>query len=80
MRTTVSIADDLIADLMTLTGARHCTQGINLAIEACVRRAMVERLLVLAGRDVLSNDEIEAMDDAEFRDLHQVTPSGAAPR
>jgi Arc/MetJ family transcription regulator len=71
MRATITIDDDRLDELMALTGAKHRTEAINLAIDEYVRRAKVQRLLGLAGRvAILSNDEIEAMDEGEFRGWH----------
>ena len=81
MRATITIDDDRLAELMDLTGAKHRTEAINLAIEEFVRRAKVQRLLGLAGRvAILSNDEIEAMDEAEYRGWHDLAPNDAVAR
>lgn len=81
MRATITIDDDRLAELMDLTGAKHRTEAINLAIDEYVRRAKVQRLLGLAGRvAILSNDEIEAMDEAEYRGWHELAPSSATSR
>lgn len=81
MRATITIDDDRLAELMDLTGAKHRTEAINLAIDEYVRRAKVQRLLGLAGRvAILSNDEIEAMDEAEYRGWHDLAPGAAAAR
>ena len=74
MRATITIDDDRLDELMALTGAKHRTEAINLAIDEYVRRAKVQRLLGLAGRvPILSNDEIEAMDEGEFRGWHDLS-------
>jgi Arc/MetJ family transcription regulator len=81
MRATITIDDDRLAELMALTGAKHRTEAINLAIDEYVRRAKVQRLLGLAGRvAILSNDEIEAMDDGAYRGWHEAAPGEAAAR
>lgn len=81
MRATITIDDDRLAELMDLTGAKHRTEAINLAIDEFVRRAKVQRLLGLAGRvAILSNDEIEAMDEAEYRGWHDLASAGSAAR
>ncbi len=81
MRATITIDDDRLDELMALTGTKHRTEAINLAIDEYVRRAKVQRLLGLAGRvAVLSNDEIEAMDDGAYRGWHELAPGEAALR
>jgi metal-responsive CopG/Arc/MetJ family transcriptional regulator len=68
MRATISIPDERLEELMELTGARTRTAAINVAIETFVRQAKLRRLLALEGNvDILANDDIEAMDDSEFR-------------
>ncbi len=69
MRATITIPNDRLQELMELTGAETRTAAINEAIETFVRQTKLRRLLALEGRiAVLSNDEIEALDAAEFRD------------
>jgi Arc/MetJ family transcription regulator len=81
MRATMTIDDDRIAELVELTGANHRTEAINLAINEYVRRAKVQRLLGLAGRvAILSNNEIEAMDEAQYRGWHDLAQSSGASR
>ena len=81
MRATITIDDDRLAELMALTGAKHRTEAINLAIDEYVRRAKVQRLLGLAGRvAILSNDEIESMDDAAYRGWQGSAPGEASVR
>lgn len=66
MRATITIPDERLEELMDLTGAETRTAAINAAIEAFVRQAKIGRLLALEGSvDILSNDEIEALDAAE---------------
>ena len=81
MRATITIDDDRLDELMALTGAKHRTEAINLAIDEYVRRAKVQRLLGLAGRvAILSNDEIEAMDEGAYAGWHLTAPGEVAVR
>ncbi len=81
MRATITIDDDRLDELMALTGAKHRTEAINLAIDEYVRRAKVQRLLGLAGRvAILSNDEIEAMDEAAYGGWHETALGEVAVR
>jgi hypothetical protein len=64
VRATISIPEGRLAELMELTGAETRTAAINMAIEAFVRQAKLRHLLEMEGAiDILSNDEIEVMDD-----------------
>ena len=66
MRTTITVHDDLLRELMALTETDNRTAAINAAIEAHVRRLKLEGLRSLAGTvEIASNDEIEAADLAE---------------
>ena len=68
VRATISIPNEQVEELMELTGAETRTAAINIAIDTFVRQAKLRRLLALEGNvDILSNDDIEALDDAEFR-------------
>ena len=66
MRTTITVDDDLLRELMALTATDNRTAAISAAIEAHVRRLKLEGLRSLAGTvEIASNDEIEAADLAE---------------
>jgi len=81
MRATITIDDEQLAELMALTGAKHRTEAINRAIDEYVRREKLQRLLALAGNvAILSNDEIEAMDEAEYRGWHELAPGSGVTR
>lgn len=79
VRATITIPDERLEELMALTGATTRTAAINVAIEWYVRDAKLGRLLALEGSvDILSNDEIEALDAAESGGLWDaVEHSGA---
>ena len=68
MRTTVTIPDERLADLLEATGTRNRTAAINHAIDTYLRDAKLERLRALRGDvEIASNDEIEGWDRDEFR-------------
>ena len=50
MRTTMSLDDRLIKELMDVTGAKTKTGAIHLAISEFIRRKKIEGLLALEGR------------------------------
>jgi Arc/MetJ family transcription regulator len=63
MRTTITIDDDLLRELLALMETSNRTAAINAAIEGHVRRLKLEGLRSLAGQvHIASNDEIEAAD------------------
>ena len=68
MRTTVTIPDDLLDELLALSATTHRTQAINEAIRGYVRRTKVQKLMAMRGQvDIADNDEIESWDEAEYR-------------
>ena len=48
MRTTLSLDDGLVKELLAVTGAK--TEAIHLAISECVRRKKLEGLKALSGK------------------------------
>lgn len=56
MRTTLSLDDRLIKELMEVTGAKTKTEAIHLAISELIRRKKVEGLLALEGKVHLDLD------------------------
>jgi hypothetical protein len=66
MRTTITVDDHLLRELLALTETDNRTAAINAAIEGHVRRLKLEGLRSLAGQvDIAANEEIEAIDLAE---------------
>jgi hypothetical protein len=60
MRVTIRISQEILEELLWLSGTRDLTEAINGAIDAHVGRLEVEHLMNLAGRvDIMSNDTIE---------------------
>jgi len=64
MRTTLSLDDGLIKELMDVTGARTKTEAIHLAISEFIRKKKIEGLLALEGKIHLSLDwrELEELE------------------
>lgn len=62
MRTTLSLDDGLVRELMDITKARTKTEAIHLAISEFVRRKKIEGLLALEGKIPMEVDwrELEA--------------------
>lgn len=64
MRTTLSLDDRLIQELMEVTGAKTKTEAIHLAISEFIRRKKLEGLLALEGKVHLDLDwrELEELE------------------
>lgn len=66
MRTTMSLDDGLIKELMKVTGARTKTEAIHLAMTEFIRRKRVEELLALEGKVHLDLDWRE-LEESELK-------------
>jgi Arc/MetJ family transcription regulator len=68
MRATLNIPDELIDELMKISGTKTKTQAICLAIEEYNRRKKVEKLLSLQGT-VDMDDTWQEMEEAELKEI-----------
>ena len=50
MRTTLNIKDDIIKQVIELTGAKNKSQAVNQVLEAFVRERQTQKLLKLKGK------------------------------
>ena len=50
MRTTLNIKDDIIKQVIELTGAKNKSQAVNQVLEAFVRDKQTQKLLKLKGK------------------------------
>lgn len=50
MRTTLNLRDDIIKQVIKITGAKNKSQAVNEALEAYVREKRMQNLLGLRGR------------------------------
>ena len=50
MRTTLNIKDDVIKQVLKLTGAKNKSHAVNEVLEAYVREKQMQKLLDLRGR------------------------------
>jgi len=71
MRTTMSLDDKLIKELMAVTGARTKTEAIHLAIAEFLRKKKIEGLLALEGKVSL---------DLDWRELEELELKAQAER
>lgn len=56
MRTTINLVDDLIRELMRVSGVKRKREAIHLAISEFLRRKRIEGLLALEGKVHLDLD------------------------
>ncbi|MBN1292944.1 MAG: type II toxin-antitoxin system VapB family antitoxin [Candidatus Latescibacteria bacterium] len=68
MRATLNIPDELIEELMKMSGTKTKTQAICLAIEEYNRRKKVDKLLSLQGK-VDMDDTWQEMEEIELKDI-----------
>jgi hypothetical protein len=67
MRTTVTLSDEMMQELLDVTGTSNMTQAVSTAVGEYLRRQRLEKLRALKGKiDILSNEEIEAADLREL--------------
>jgi hypothetical protein len=67
MRTTVTLSDEMMQELLDVTGTSNMTQAVSTAVGEYLRRQRLEKLRALKGKiDILSNEEIEAADLQEL--------------
>lgn len=71
MRTTVTIPDEVLEDLMRYTEARTRTEAVNWVISEWVRRRKIEEFKSLRGKVWFEGDidELRALDIQELKDL-----------
>lgn len=50
MRTTLNIKDEIVKQVLELTGAKNKSQAVNQALEAFVREKRTQKLLNLKGK------------------------------
>lgn len=70
MRTTLNIRDEIVADVMRLTGAPTRSAAVNQALAEWLRRARLVRLKALRGKLTLDID----IDELRGRELAELEP------
>jgi len=68
MRTTLSLDDGLVRELMKITEAKTKTEAIHLAISEFIRRKKIEGLLALEGKVPIDVDWRE-LEERELKAL-----------
>ena len=75
MRTTMSLDDKLMKELMTVTGAATKTEAVHLAIAEFIRRKKLEGLKALSGKVRIADNwqELEELElkEQEKRERHR---------
>jgi len=71
MRTTVTIADDILTDLMRFSEASTRTDAVNRAVVEWVRQRRIEQLKALRGKLAIEGDlaALREQEIAEVADL-----------
>ena len=67
MRTTLDLDENLVKELMAVTGAKTKTEAVHLAISELLRRKKIEGLLALEGKIRLDLDWRE-LEERELKD------------
>lgn len=76
MRTTVTMSDEVLTDLMRFSDAKTKTEAVNRAVEEWVRLRKIRELRSLRGR--LSFDQgIEEIRRADIEELRDLESHGA---
>ena len=76
MRTTVTMSDETLAELMRFSKAKTKTEAVNLAVEEWVRLRKLQELRSLRGK--LSFEKgIEEIRGDEVKELEDLEPYGA---
>ena len=70
-RTTISVDERTLAQLMQLAGTENKTEAVNMAIRSFIRQERVRRFKMLRGKltDLPSNDALEAAELERTRNL-----------
>lgn len=68
MRTTISVPEDLMRELMEVSGSTKLNDAVRAALEEFVRRRKIEKLLALPGTIDVSDvsAEMEEMESDEY--------------
>lgn len=70
MRTTLSLDDRLIKELMEVTGAKTKTEAIHLAISEFIRRKKLEGLKALSGKIHIA-DNWQELEELEMKEQEE---------
>lgn len=73
MRTTITIDDAKVDELMRLNGAESRSEAIRQAVDEAIRRRKVAEFMTLAGKypDFPTNEQIEREQIADARRTHR---------
>ena len=71
MRTTVTIPEELLGDLMKFSEANTRTEAVNRAVEGWVKQQRLARLKALRGKLSIDDVDLETAELAELNDLER---------
>jgi hypothetical protein len=67
MRTSVTLNDEIIQELLEVTKTTNMTQAVSTAVNEYLRRRRLDRFRALRGKvEIISNEEIEAAELGEL--------------
>ncbi len=71
MRTTVTLAEKLIKEVLQFSGSKNKTQAVNKALNEWLKQQKINRLKALRGKlDI--QDNLDELDDLEREELKNV--------
>jgi hypothetical protein len=67
MRTSITLNDETIQELLEVTKTSNMTQAVSTAVNEYLRRRRLDRFRALRGKvEIISNEEIEAAELGEL--------------
>lgn len=76
MRTTVTVQDEVLDELMKYTGAKTRTEAVNKALEDLIRRLKIEKLRSMRGKFQIEDNwkQLRALEVRESRAVYGKRP------
>ena len=76
MRTTVTLDENLVGELLSLTHAKTKTGAVTLAVKEHIRRAKLRKLAALPGTVDIDEKAVNEGDKADMRRAHRLEEIG----
>jgi len=77
MRTTVTIDEELVRELLRHTQAKTKTAAVTMAVKEQIRRAKLKRLIELLGRVEIDEEAIKSGDEMDLKRVQWLEQMGA---
>ncbi|MDL1969543.1 MAG: type II toxin-antitoxin system VapB family antitoxin [Candidatus Desulfofervidaceae bacterium] len=77
MRTTVTIDEELVRELLRHTQAKTKTAAVTMAVKEQIRRAKLKRLIELLGRVEIDEEDIKSGDEMDLKRVQWLEQTGA---